>query len=159
MLRLLLLVYLALNCFAADVVGSYIFYQEASLSGASQKVTIQQASSGTRDLVFNSVSLWCNVDATFTISRTGTAATATSGTVNRINTWQPTATASAYTSSDVGAGTSLRSYYFKGNSPELVLDLENFKILRNAGTTGNITVATNSVTGTCRISFLWDEEI
>lgn len=157
MKKLLFFLCFSLKLAATDVIGVYLAYEEASLSSSSQKVTVQQISSGTRDLQFDTASLWCSVDTTFSLSRTGTAATATSHTPLNINSWQPTATSIFYTSSDVGTGTLIRKYDYKANSPDIVVDLSDVLILRNAGTTGNITFSTTSISGTCRISITYKE--
>lgn len=142
---------------AADVVGTYTFYQEVALTSAAQTVTIQQIASGTRDLQFKYATVWCSVNTTFTISRTGTAATATTGTVVNYNPWQPSATAIPYTASNVGTGTLIKKIDFLSTTPEVTIPLTEYLIKRNAGTTGNITINTTSVTGTCRIGFTWSE--
>ena len=159
MKKLFLLLLLLVLPLPSAITGTYIFYQQASLTSSAQKVTIQQVSSGTRDIHFDSVSMWCSEDATFTLSKAGTAATTTAGTIVKINTPNPASTVTAYTSSNVGSETTLNAYAFKKDSSPLVIDLKSMVIPRNSGTTGNLTLGTNSITATCRISFLWDEEL
>ena len=155
--KLGLLLILALPIPAADVTGNYVLYQEASLSTAVQKLTLQQISSGTRDIILDHATVWCSADATFTISKSGTAATATSATPTKLNSWQDAATAIGYTSSDVGSGTTIKKVAFKQNAPEFTIDLAHMRIPKNAGTTGNITLNTDSITATCRIAIYFSE--
>ena len=156
MLRLILFLCTVCSCWA-EVTGTYIAYKESSLSTSTEKITVQQVSSGTRDIRFISASLWCDADATFTLTRTGTAASATTLTTIRINPWQSTSTATAWSGSNVGTGTTIRAYAFKSGSPELVLALDKIIVPRSFGTTGNISIGTNTITATCRISILWEE--
>jgi hypothetical protein len=155
--RLFLLLILSISAYAADEVGQYTTYQEASLTSAVQAVTVQQIASGTHDIAFKRATIWCSSAATFTLAINGTAATSTSGTVNKFNLWQPIATATSWTASNVGTGTVLKKYDFQAAQPEITIDLSYIKILRNAGTGANVTLSTNSITSTCRISFVWAE--
>lgn len=155
--KIILLSLCAAIALRADVAGSYIHYQSAALSSSALKLTVQQIASGTRDLRFVSATIWCSVDATVTLRRDGTAASATVATPVRINGWQQAATATAYTSSNVGTGTVIRAYDWKGGSSEMVIDLSRFVIPRTAGTGGNLTIETNAITGDCKASIVWDE--
>lgn len=153
--RLFLLLLLSLNVYAADQIGVYVLYQEASLSSTAQKLTVQQIASGTRDIQFVSASMWCNAATTFTLSINGTAATMTTATPTPIA--GVAATATGWTSSDVGSGTTVMKYDFLAGANEKVIDLSDFKILRSAGTSANLTIGTTSITATCRTSIKWRE--
>jgi hypothetical protein len=158
-MKLILSFLFSLKFMVADEVGPYIAYHESSLSSSSDKVTVQQIVNGYRDLQPLTASMWCSVAATFTLSRTGTAASATSLTAIPLNTWSPSSpSATSWSASNVGTGTVIRKYDFAAGAPEIVIDLADFLILRNAGTTGNISIGTNSVTGTCRINIVWKEK-
>lgn len=141
----------------AEMTGSYTHFLKSSLSSSTIKLTVQQIASGTRDLHFVSVGLKCTVDATFTLSLNGTAASATSGTVKKNNPWQPNATATVWTASNVGSGTTHRTFDVIGGTSEQAFDLSRFIIPRGAGTGANLTVTSSSVTGDCSISIVWEE--
>jgi len=153
--KLCLLLLLPLGALAADQTGVYSLYQEASLSTAIQKITVQQIASGTRDIQFKTASMWCNAATTFTLSLNGTAATATTSTPTILN--GTAATATGWTSSNVGSGTTIQKYDFLAGANEKVIELSDFKILKGAGTAANLTIATTSITATCRISIKWSE--
>lgn len=153
--RLFILFLLPLAALAADQVGVYSLYQEASLTSAAQSLTVQQIASGTRDIQFKTASMWCNQATTFTLAINGTAATSTTATPTQI--FGPVATATGWTASNVGAGTTVMKYDFLAGANEKVIDLSDFKILRGAGTGANLTISTTSITATCRISIKWSE--
>lgn len=157
MYKLLFLLLSTLIVGRAETTGVYEIFQEASLSSAVQKITLQQVASGTRDITIVSASMWCDVDTTFTLSVNGTAATATSGTVKKLNAWQQSATAAVWTSSNVGSGTTLRTYPFSAGAGIISTSFYKMVIPRNFGTTGNVTLSTTSITGNCKMSLTWEE--
>lgn len=155
--KLGLLFLLAFPALAVDKTGDYVLYQEASLTSAVQKLTLQQISSGTRNIVLDYATLWCSADATFTLSRTGTAATTTTLAPTKLRPISDAATAIGYTSSDVGSGTTLKKIAYKANAPEITVPLNKISIPKNAGTTGNFTINTDSITATCRVAIFFSE--
>lgn len=157
MKRLFILIFFSLISKAADVVGSYITYDSVSLTSAAEKLTIQQVANSTTDLQLVAGTMWCSVATTFTLSRTGTAATTTTLAPTILNVQTPTQQAKTFTTSNVGSGTVIRTYNFNAGAAEIVIDLSNFLILRSAGTTGNVTLSTSSITGTCILTFVWNE--
>jgi len=153
--KLFILFLLPLAALAADQVGIYTLYQEASLTSSAQKITVQQIASGTRDIQFKTASMWCSAATTFTLSVNGTAATATTAIPTPL--FGVVSTVTGWTSSNVGSGTTIMKYDFPAGGSSIVIDLSDFKISRGAGTSANLTLATTSITATCRMSIKWGE--
>jgi hypothetical protein len=155
-----LIIALTLLCFqikAADVAGPYTVFDSIALTSAAETLTVQQVINGTTDIQLVEASMWCSVNTTFTLLINGTAATTTTLVPTTLNTWSLGPKAKAFKSSNVGSGTTVRTYPFTGGASEIVIDLSNILILRSAGTMGNISLKTSSVTGTCNLYFKWNE--
>lgn len=150
---LLVLVIFAQLMSGAD--PAYIYYKTTSLSGAAEKVTIQQPSSAARNVRFKSASVYCSVACTVTMSRDGTAATTTAGTVVALSADYRTAKATVFHTSNVGAGTTLFSQVIAAGST-FVFDLNGIE-LDQSNTARNFTIATDSITGTATIAVKWEE--
>lgn len=133
----------------------YMAVKETSLSSAAEKITIQQPSPTSRNVSFESADVYCSVACIITIQQNGTAATATSLAVLALNESAPGTTV-AFSSSNVGTGTTGKSYYIPAGGT-LVLDLSSIFLLRGGATGNNFSIGTNSITGTVRIQIQWIE--
>jgi hypothetical protein len=132
--------------------ASFMATRSSSLSGSTEVITIQTASTATKMLHFRGVAISCSVACTATIERDGTAATATSFSIVPINQRYPASVATAYRSSDVGSGTVLAVYDISAGGL-LPIDLTDKYLYPGE----NLTVRISSITGTARITFQWEE--
>lgn len=137
-----------------DTKARYIAEKETSLSSAAEAVTVQQPTSGAKIVVFEGAWVYCSVACTFTLSQNGTAATTTTLATRRVNK-SPASTAVAFSSSNVGAGTTLATYSVAaGATYPILLDTV---WLDNNNVANNLTIATSSITGTARITIQYTE--
>lgn len=143
---------LAANVCAADY---YLYYKTTSLSGAAETVTIQQPSSSARRVDFYSASVYCSVACTITLKRDGTAATTTAGTVLALSADYPTAKATAFHTSNVGAGTTLATHVLSAGQT-MTLELEGISMTQSS-TARNFSISTSSITGDATIAIKWRE--
>lgn len=129
------------------------------LAAAVEKVTIQQPATGSKRVILESAYTYCSVVCTITFSVDGAAATATALTRNQLFRSGTTtaATATAWSGSDVGAGTAISPAYNVAAGTGQSFDLAGV-VLQGDGTGKNFTVATNSITGTVQIVVTWREE-
>lgn len=132
--------------------GVFTYEKTTSLSGAAETVTIHLASNSNRTAKMLAATVYCSVACTATLSRDGTAPTGTAGTVVQLNSTSESSGVQIYHTSDVGAGTTIKTYTLAAGE-EKVIDLYEKGI--TAGK--NLTLATNSITGTARIFFQWRE--
>ncbi|MFB3828949.1 MAG: hypothetical protein ACE15B_19440 [Bryobacteraceae bacterium] len=133
----------------------YTAQREATLAGTAEVVTIQQPATTTGNHFFlDEAAVYCSVDCTFTVERSGTAATTTAFTPAPANPGIVAAKATAFHTSNVGASTVIGKYYVAAGG-EKVVNLRAIR-LRN-GTRDNLTVRTSSITGTVRILVRWAE--
>lgn len=133
----------------------YAASREATLSGAAETVTIQQpATNSGQRFVMDGAAVYCSVDCTVTVERSGTAATTTAFTPVVLNPGVVAAKAQAMHTSNVGAGTAIGTYRVAAGS-EKVIGLRGIRLRPN--TRDNLTVKTNSITGTVRILVKWAE--
>lgn len=139
---------------AADK-GQYLAFHEATLSATTDKVTVQQPSSGQRRNVrFVSAWIYCSVACVVTPSQNGTAASTTGFATTPLNT-SPPSTAVAFSASNVGTGTVWASYNI-GAGGTLIIDLST--IMLTGGPGSNLSIGIAAITGTSRIAIQWVEE-
>lgn len=135
---------------------TYTASKTTALSGAAEVVTVQQAASSARNVQFVSAFVDCTVACTVTIERNGTAATATALTPAPANPDASAAVATAWSGSNVGTGTVItRASIPAGGS--LVVDLSRI-YFTGSGAGKNLSVRTNSITGTVDIVITWTEK-
>jgi len=127
-------------------------YQEVSLSGTAAVITVQQPVSGAREVTFEGAVIYCSAACVLTLEINGTPATATAGTVIKLNTKAPTARAVVFTSSNVGVGTVVGKYESPTGIAKSGLSLGVV-----TGTAQNFTLRTNAITATVRILLMWSE--
>lgn len=126
------------------------------LAGAAEKVTIQSSATATQ-AVFESADVYCSAACNVTISQNGTAATTTAFAIVGVNGASTTGAPIAYSSSNVGTGTILGTYTVPAGAT-LSLDMTEFIIPANAGTAANLSIGTDSITGTARIQIRWRKD-
>ena len=132
-----------------DTTPRYQAIDTQTLSSASEALTVQQPTSPQHPVIFEAAWVYCSVVCNFTVSQNGTAATATALTVSRLNN-STAATATAWHGSNVGAGTTLGTYYLTAPGTYL-LDMSRFYLGQGQGSAQNLTITTNSITGTVTI--------
>ena len=133
---------------------------DVSLSGAGTALTIQQPATNGKTVVFETAVVYCSVTCTVTQSQNGTAATATAGTAVPILPTPTTTQASAtvWTASNAGTGTSVGGALHIASAPgTVVLDLSKV-VMGNGGTGTNYTITVGSITGTANITVYWSEK-
>lgn len=144
----------------ADTTPRYQAIYSASLSAAANTVTVQQvaATSAQHNIVFETAWVYCSVACTFTIAQNGAAATATTLATSAMN-QSPPSSATAWSASNGGGSPAFTSgTYYVAAAATYVVDVSKFYIAQNAGTKGNLTIATNSITGTAEIVIQWIEK-
>ena len=133
----------------------YTASKETTLSGAAETVTIQQPATNSRqNFFFDGAAVYCSVDCTVIIERSGTAVMTTAFTPAPLNPGTVAAKAQALHTSNVGAGTAVGKYWIAAGS-EKVIQLRGLRL--RANTRDNLTIKTNSITGTVRILVKWAE--
>ena len=152
----ILLVAACLMALAQPQAGLYCAAKTTALTGAAEVITIQQPATGSRSVAFRGASIYSSVEAALTLERDGTAASSTTLAVVKLNASADTATATAWSSSNVGAGTTLSAYTVPAGGT-LVLDLGGIWMLGD-GTAKNLTLRTASITGTVKINVCWQEQ-
>lgn len=134
----------------------FVFDDAASLSAADATVTVQQPSSGSRWVFFEVAQIYCSVACDVTISRDGTAATTTAATEVSLN-GGVSAAATAFTSSNVGAGTAITTLQVAAGET-IAVDLSGLFLEPNNSTGNNLTIDTDDITGDAQIYLRWREE-
>lgn len=139
---------LALVCVSAGIAlgQNFTVFKETSLSGAAEVITIQQPATGARTVRPGTAYLYCSAACAITIERNGAAATATALTVVDPNMTGALPKFTAWSGSNVGAGTVVGRIRFSTGGGFMPLDLSNFLMIGN-GTTINLTLRTDAVTG------------
>ncbi len=128
-------------------------YKATTLSGAAEVVTIQQPAASARDVFFEYAILYCSVVCTIELEIDGTAATST--TLTPIVETYGTATATAWSGSNVGNGTTLYEYNLAAGET-ITVDLTG-QFMEGNGTANNLSFRTNSITGDAKIGVFWWE--
>lgn len=149
MKRILLLLFAPL-AFGQDV-NTYTYEKETSLSGAAETVTVHLPSTANKTVQFVGAEVHCSVACTVELKRDGTAPTTTAATVVPLN-GSPHPAATVFHTSNVGSSTHIK-YYTVAAGSSASIDLTDKGL-----TVGkNLTLGTNSITGTARIYFQWRE--
>ena len=131
-------------------------FDDSPAAGASV-LTIQQPATGSLTVEALWAKVYCSVDCVITLERSGTAATATAATEVGTTASTSTATVTAFSDSDVGNGTTVDKYTIEAGK-EIAVDLTAYNLwLIGNGTTKNITLRSDSITGTVRMTLAWRE--
>jgi hypothetical protein len=154
MKKLLLVALFAVGIGQAQI---YKVTKNTVLAATAEAITIQQPATGARQVTFISVYVDSTVAVTFTLSVNGTAATSTSLAVNNVNPGETAAKTTAWSGSNVGAGTTIQTFGCSA-ACNLSIDLTGFTFPQGGSTTGtNLTMKTTSITGTVNITFTYKE--
>lgn len=129
-----------------------------SLTGTGTSFTLQQALIGLKQVNLESAVIYCSVACTVTQAQNGTPATATAGTAVAIQPRGPSATATVWTSSDVGAGTTVPGPLPIPAGGVAVLDLSKIMFARTSTSITNYTIIISSITGSASVTFYWSEQ-
>lgn len=132
-----------------------------SLSTSATAATLQQPATNSLPVSFPSsttggsppvgASVYCSVACVATVSRNGTAATTTAGSVVNVNPNEPPAVVTFFTASNTTPGTTLAVFNIGAGGTQGI-DLSVLK-LGAGGTAVNLTISIASVTGTVNITF------
>jgi hypothetical protein len=141
-----------LFAFGLSAQVQYVVQKTTALSGAVEGITIQQPASAAQNVKFIAVYIDCSAACTLTLTRDGAAATTTALTVNNLNPGEKAAAVTAFSSSNVGAGTTI-GVYTLGAAGTICLDLSGITFRSTNGTGSNLTIKTNSITATVNIVF------
>jgi hypothetical protein len=129
----------------------------ATLNAAASTVTVQ-ATAVSDPVSFEEADVYCSVACTATVSIDGTAATTTTLAVTGpIGLAAAASPPVAFSASNVGAGTALKTFNIAAGAT-LVLDLSPFGLPGSAGGASNLTIATNSITGTATTQIQWVDQ-
>lgn len=143
----------------AQTLASFTATRETT--GTTEKVTIQQPASGSRTVVFKEAYVYCSSGCDIAQSRNGTGATSMALTRQPLNPEAvPSAAATAWHTSNVGAGSAIAPTVTLGSTTgyEKTLDLSGIRLVGD-GITKNYTVSvTNAGGGTIRVVIKWSEE-
>lgn len=133
----------------------FVYYDASGLSAADATLTLQQPSSGSKWVFLETFRIYCSVACVLTISRDGTAATTTAATENSLNGGE-TASATAFTASNVGAGTTIDVIEVAAGET-LSIDLNRLFLEDDDSTANNITFDTDDITGDVTMYLRWEE--
>lgn len=128
-------------------------------TGTTEKITIQQPASGSRRIRFSQAYVYCSVACDVSQSRNGTAASSTTLAVAKLNPADAgAASATAWSTSNVGAGTTIAPAVPLADGQDKTLDLTGL-YMQGDGTTNNYTLSVTAASAaTIRISIKWYEE-
>lgn len=157
---LILLGLMAAQLSAQPVVRAYIHKSDTTLSSTARSVTVQMPASLTSNDAQTirgiEASVYCENGCDVTVSRDGTAATATAGTIAAVaSTTSNAPVAKAWDQSDVGTGTALSVIPAPAGVP-VPFDITNL-MMKGAGTAKNFTLKTSAVSGRVVINIVWQE--
>lgn len=162
MIKILATFVLFISTLSAQTTNPYDQYFSAtkttSLTAAAETLTVQHTVDKQRNVTFISGYMYCSVACTVTLSRSGTAATTTANSVvalNPNNVFVQTNQALAFNTSNVGAGTTIIVYQLPAGS-FMTIDLSKFEL--SGGVADNLTMGTNSITGTAVLQLTWQEK-
>lgn len=157
MKSILLALLLSLPLMAQSTLNNQFFLRDAdaSLSSAALDVTVQQPTSGSRYVLFESAEVFCSVVCVVSILRDGTAASTTTATPVALN-GGITATADGFIDSNAGSGTLLLTRNLAA-AETVIIDLTGFQLEPNNLATNNLTVQTDAITGSASIVVRWKE--
>ena len=157
LLSKLVIIFMMLGIPAWAAKPTFSVYHFVDLAGAVSTLTVQQPATGGKKVTFDSAVLYCENACVVTLERDGTAATTTAAVeVTLDETINTAPTATAFSTSNVGAGTTI-SVYRLSAGVTFTLDLSNIKMSGN-GTTKNVSLRTASTTGEIARTVVWMEE-
>jgi len=128
-----------------------------ALTAAAEVLTVQHPATAKKSVRFISALIFSTVAATVALERNGTAATSTAQApvaCNPADVNVSTVEASGFNTSNVGTGTVINTYQIAANT-YYQIDLSLFQL--PAGVADNLTLRTNSITGTVNLQILFRE--
>jgi hypothetical protein len=129
-----------------------------SLAGAGATATIQRGSGTSSTIQLHEATVYCSVACTITQSQNGTAASSTAGSIRGLNpNSYAAATATFWTVSNVGAGTSIGAPVTCTAACTIVLDLSRIQFPKGS-TNYNYSITISSITGDYSIGFMHKEK-
>ena len=131
-------------------------FKKTTLAGAAEVITIQQPASGSKKVYFEFVQVHCTVAAVVEIERDGAAATATALTAVDASK-RGSVTATAWSGSDVGAGTKISEFDVAAGST-VTVNMDGYMLAPGGGTGENLTLRSDSITGGIKITIVWRED-
>lgn len=134
--------------------NQFQYFKSTSLSGAVETVTLQQPASGSRDVQAQYATLYCSVACVWTLSVDGTGATTTAATEIEAS-GEAVNTANVFHTSNVGSPTTIGKIYL-GAGQQQSVDL-TAQWLTVDGIGENLSLGTDSITGTAEITLVWRE--
>jgi len=136
--------------------ATYSVTKSTALTAAAEVITVQQPAANAKIVRFVSVYVDSTVATLLSLEVNGAAATATTLVPVSVNpSSEPAAVFKAFSASDSSGGTVIGTYSIAAGS-FLTIDLSNIKFL-TTGTNNNLTLRTNSITGTVHITFVVKE--
>lgn len=128
---------------------------DVTLSAAATTLTLQKAATSPKPATLESATVYCSVACSVTQAYNGTAATATAATAAPIppNT-QVAASATPYTASNVGTGTSTGGIIHVPAGATVTIYYPGVQL---NGAPGNYSITVAAITGTANISMIWSE--
>jgi type IV secretory pathway TrbL component len=136
-------------------VGPYKIFQRQTAATAAI-LTVQQPATASKTVIFDKARVYCSAACTFSVERDGTAATTTAGTIAKLTSSLPNATATAWTASNVGSGTQISETYDLAAGGSLELDISKLRLVGN-GTAINVSLRVASASGTITTAISWFE--
>jgi hypothetical protein len=130
---------------------------DVALTAAGTTLTLQQPATPVKQFQLETATVYCSVACNVTQAANGSAATTTAGTLNPISpTYKPSGV-SAFTASNVGAGTSIGGIIHLGAGQTVVIDLS--QVIIGASPNANFSISVSTITGTANISIIESERI
>lgn len=157
-MKLILALALAVSAFGQSnpTVPRYLAKKLTTLSGAAEKVTVQQPAASPVQVNFETADVYCSVACTITFYQNGTAATTTTLTPIGFG-FSPPPKAVAFSGSDVGTGNTLKAFTVPAGAT-WTFDLSMFFLAKGGGGANNFSIGTSSITGDVRIQIQYTEQ-
>jgi hypothetical protein len=130
---------------------------DVSLTAAGTTLTLQQTATPTKQFQLETATVYCSVACIVTQSQNGTAATTTAGTLVPIAPTYKATGVTAFTASNVGAGTAVGGSLHLAAGQTVVLDLS--QIVIGSSPNANYSVSVSTITGTANITVIETERI
>ncbi len=128
-----------------------------SPSASASVLTLQQPATNSRKVQVLWAHINCSVACVVELERNGTAATSTAATEIGTTDITVTPATNAFTDSDVGNGTTIDTFTIAAETT-IAVDLTVYNIwLIGDGTDKNLTLRSDSITGTVRMTIGWRE--
>lgn len=152
MVKLLLLTLVPIGLLAQAT--DYVAELDNDLTTTARKLTLQMAAAPTRNVFPVAAKVYCANACVVTQVINGTAASATSATIRNPRGIR-TANATAWTQSNVGAGTTIATDVIPAGTT-MRFDLSTYE-MRGTSSATNLTLATDAISGRVIMTIIWNE--